>query len=66
MIRTVLGFLSAGCVLFAFGCAGVDDRREQPLPQGDRPLPSCEKDSSPEEFLRFAGPPVLPRNPRNF
>ena len=76
MIRPLLSLLSAGCFLFAVGCAGVDDSREQsefeelrkrPLPQGDRLLPSFEKDSSPEEeALRFAGPPVLPRNPRNF
>jgi hypothetical protein len=52
--RSVRHLLLAGTLLFALGCAGVDDREEQsefeklrkyPRPRGDRLLPSFERDS---------------------
>lgn len=63
MIRTILNLLVAGALLVAVGCAGVDDREEQsefeklrkyPLPQGDRILPSFERDSGGEGAQSFA------------
>jgi len=64
MIRTTRNFLFAGSLLFGVGCAGIDDREEQSefeklrkypvAPQGDRILPTFEKDFGGEEAQRFA------------